>query len=81
MGNEINIGAIVRTSHELICGLWPDYYLVPAGMVGAVREVYEDSLGGYRIEFHLDDVTATSAVLYAQQFTLYQPYGAEVSIA
>lgn len=78
---EIYVGAIVRTSHELICGLWPVYYLVPAGMVGAVREVYEDSLGGYRIEFHLDDATVTSAVLYDQQFTLYQPYAAEVSMA
>jgi hypothetical protein len=77
MGTYVEVGAIVRTVDDLICGLWPDYYLVPAGMVGAVREVYEDQLGGYRVEFQLDDATVASAVLYSHQFAIYRPYGVE----
>lgn len=68
---------IVRTIDDLLCGMWPERYLIPAGMVGAVREVYRDTLGGYLIEFQLNDTTGTSAVLYSHQFAVYQPYGAE----
>lgn len=82
VGTQIDVGTIIRTVDDLICGLWPEYYLVPAGMVGAIREVYRDPLGGYRVEFHLDHATVTSAVLYSHQFVLYQPYGVEqVSMA
>jgi hypothetical protein len=77
MATQADVGALIRTFDDLICGLWPEYYLVPAGMVGAVREIYRDSLGGYRIEFQLDDATVASAVLYAHQFSIYQPYGLE----
>jgi hypothetical protein len=77
MVRQVDVGAIIRTFDDLICGLWPDYFLVPAGMVGAVREIYDDSLGGYRVEFQLDDSTVASAVLYSHQFGIYQPYGLE----
>jgi hypothetical protein len=77
MVTQVDVGAIVRTFDDLICGMWPEHHLVPAGMVGAVREVYRDSLGGYRIEFQLDDSRVASAVLYSHQFRIYQPYGLE----